>query len=354
MPVALTLGILATVFGIRELRRDRTQIVDAVSTLPANYRAEDLQEPGSGPPPVLIHEPTGARLIRLEGGEFNLGDDFDTTDLGPQDDQPAHPVVLSSFYMMETEVTNGMVETYFEQTKVAQTDRPERWREIREKLEQLGLDPTNYPAVGLTWEQAESFACWMGGHLPTEAQWEFAARARGEPRLFVWGNQPRPSRIRANIDSAGEHPSGYVVPRSYPQDRSLQGIMDLTGNVREWCRDWLAAYPASEKPVLDPEGPAEPSDGGTKRHVIRGGSFLSWSDRFFTTGPRWPGEEEQTALELAEDGSAADLGFRVVLQWPSPSSEPGTAAEVVERGLALKAWQIWSPAIGRSPHEPRL
>ena len=130
----------------------------------------------------------------------------------------------------------------------------------------------------------------------------------------------------------GEHLSGIVIVGSYPKDSSPQGIKDLTGNVREWCRDWLAPYPAaSEAAIQDPEGPAQPPAGGPERHVIRGGSFLSWSDRFFTTGPRWPADEETTTLELAENGSAADLGFRVVLEWPGQQDQ-----QQQERSPAVK------------------
>ncbi len=89
---------------------------------------------------------------------------------------------------------------------------------------------------------------------------------------------------------------------------------------------YWAPYPDTETPLRDPRGPSTPSPGENVRHVIRGGSFLSWSDQFFTTGPRQPGQREQTSIELAEDGSANDLGFRVVLDGLGESPRPVVAA----------------------------
>ncbi len=89
----------------------------------------------------------------------------------------------------------------------------------------------------------------------------------------------------------------------------------MAGNVREWCRDVYAEYTGSDKPTIDPQGP-EPPQGGKVDYVIRGGSFRTYADQNHTTRPRHAQKDEVTGEQLADNGSADDVGFRVVLEWP--------------------------------------
>ena len=206
----------------------------------------------------------------------------------------AHEVNVPDFYLQEGEVTNGEMEAYFRGGHVPIEGRPRRLRVRCKAIEDLGIDPKTLPAVGIPHEVAESYARSVGGRLPTEAEWEYAARSRGLRRKYVWGDTPRPGQKVANVDSVGSHDSEVVAAKTYPRDRTEQGVFDLAGNVREWCADALDA-------------------GDSAAFVIRGGSFLSWSDEAFTTGPRRPPESSATATDLAEDGSVRDLGFRVAI-----------------------------------------
>ncbi len=280
--------------------------------LPAGYAAQGPADATDGAPKALVRG-DGTRFVLIRGGPFPMGNDSDPSGRGPADDRPAHPVVVSDYYLQEAEVTNGELEAYFRGRHIRQDDRPRRWRVRCNQIEERGIDPNPLPAVGIPHEVAERYARSVGGRLPTEAEWEYAARSRGERRRYVWGDTPRPGPKVANVDSTGEHECEVVAARTYPRDRTEQGVFDLAGNVREWCHDVFAAYPAPGRPVVDPEGPPRPAAPESAPFVIRGGSFLSWSDECSTTGPRRPPQPSATATDLAEDGSARDLGFRVAI-----------------------------------------
>src|SRR5262249_4627288 len=156
------------------------------------------------------------------------------------------------------------------------------------ELLKKGVDPKRHPAVGIPHTLAEDFARWAVGALPTEAQWEFAARSRGKPFPFVWGTE-RGKGSLANLNNAGD-PSRDVPTsevRVYIKARTEQGICDLAGNVREWCRDRWGLYEVSSVATRDPQGPRE----GTQ-FVVRGGSFSTWGDLHHTTRPRRPNFDE--------------------------------------------------------------
>jgi len=134
-----------------------------------------------------------------------------------------------------------------------------------------------------------------------------------------------PDLSLANIDSVGMIGRFDTVEVGKKEkDRTEQGIFDLTGNVREWCRDLWAAYPSSTTPRTDPQGPPA-SKGGEGERVVRGGSFATFKDQFRTTRPRRPQKGDLSSRQfdenrqLGEEGSSEDLGFRIVLKWPRPS-----------------------------------
>ncbi|MEJ7637966.1 MAG: SUMF1/EgtB/PvdO family nonheme iron enzyme, partial [Singulisphaera sp.] len=287
--------------------------------VPPGYRAENPHDTVNGLPRILVRKPDGPRFIRIEGGDFLMGDDDNAAASGADDDQPAHPVTLSGYYMQATEVTNGEMEAYFVAEGIARENRPKRWLKAVKEIEDAGFDPRRYPAVGIPHELAERFARFRGGRLPTEAQWEYAARSRGQKRRYVWGDAPVPDLTLANIDSMGMIGSIHTIEvGKMEKDRTDQGIMDLTGNVREWCRDFWAAYPSSPTPFVNPQG-APASEEGKGEPIVRGGSFATYRDNFRTTRPRRPLKGDTSYWQVAEDGTSEDLGFRIVLEWPRPS-----------------------------------
>ncbi len=169
---------------------------------PEGYVAAEGSKLINGHPSLLIRQRDNTEFILIEGGSFKMGNDgFDNT-AGPNDeDQPAHQVVLSDFSMQATEVTNGEMEAYFNANHVNVADRPKRWKTACERIERSGTDPKLYPATGIPYELAEKYAKSVRGRLPTEAEWEYAARSRGKPYPYVWGLSAKPDLSQANVDS---------------------------------------------------------------------------------------------------------------------------------------------------------
>jgi len=284
--------------------------------VPENYQPEGTS-PGDRLPLALVRTGDKTKFLRIKGGAFTMGNDFDKSGSQADEDQPAHEVTLSDFYLQETEVTNREMDAYFLAKKVARAARPPRYQEAWDQIEKAGVDPLNFPAVGVSHALAEEYARSVGGRLPTEAQWEYAARSLGKKRRFIWEGDDPPSHRNVNIDSRGDFGDLLTTQevRRFKLDRTEQGIFDMTGNVREWCRDHWQRYAASQEPRLDPEGPA---GGGAMSNVfvIRGGSFDSIASEFRTTRPRRADPDERTGQQLTEDGTAEDVGFRVVIEWP--------------------------------------
>ncbi len=167
-----------------------------------------------------------------------------------------------------------------------------------------------HPAVGVTRKLAKAYAHHVGGELPSEAQWEFAARSRGKNQLYVWGDGPGPRN--ANV-----HQAIVVGIETLPvglstDDRTAQGVLDLAGNVREWCRDVWKIYPQVE-PGRDPVQ-VPTSDDANPLFVIRGGSYNTPSETARVTWRSDLGGTESLEYKARNDYYEKDLGFRVVLE----------------------------------------
>ena len=142
---------------------------------------------------------------------------------------PRHQVYLSTYEISRYEITNAQYRAFIEAT-----NRPTpRGHDGEETWTDETLSGDTQPVVGVTWFDAQAFAEWVGGSLPTEAQWERAARG-AEGRIYPWGNVPPKARQHANFARRYNRP---IPVGQFPKGESPNGIADLAGNVWEWCLD---------------------------------------------------------------------------------------------------------------------
>jgi serine/threonine-protein kinase len=245
----------------------------------------------------------GAEVIYLEAGEFTMGltpaqveyllgicSDCKRSNFA--DSQPVHPVQLNAVWIYRTEITNGL----YAKCVAAKVCQPPRSSASNTRQKYYGDSAyDNYPVLHVAWAAADQYCRWAGGRLPTEAEWEKAARGT-DGRLFPWGNTAPNSQL-ANIDPfVGD----TTEVGSYPQGASPYGVLDLAGNVWEWVADWYEPDYYGESPVVNPTGPTsveKPLRAG------RGGSWF-WSAGFASAGFRDWWEPDK-----ADDG----VGFRCAL-----------------------------------------
>lgn len=195
-------------------------------------------------------EKDGATVVRLPGFEFRMGS---ANAEGETNERPQHMVRVHDLLMDKMEVTWGQYKRF-----LAASSQPSPPSPVWGMLE-------SFPASGITWDEAAAFCGWAGGRLPTEAEWERAARGNGS-RQYPWGNTFDP--WRCNTRDGGPHaptPAG-----EYPDCISSFGILDLAGSVSEWCSDWFEDAYYAESPAENPTGPRT----GNKR-VSRGGGWMS-------------------------------------------------------------------------------
>jgi sulfatase modifying factor 1 len=192
-------------------------------------------------------------MVLIHGGEFNMGKNTSQT----SDWQPEHLVKVTSFYMDKYEVTN---QQYYDFCTAAKHPLPQFWglKEFKS-----GPEFPDFPVVGVSFGDAVSFARWAGKRLPTEAEWEFAARGGLINKNFPFGDQVDSTLVNYGRKYKGILKVGSFKPNAY-------GLFDITGNVWEWTLDFYADDYYAVSPAENPKGP---QTGRFK--VIRGGSWHS-------------------------------------------------------------------------------
>jgi len=225
-------------------------------------------------------------MVCVPHGTFQMG-----SEAGLEDEKPIHSVTLSEFWMDQTEVTVTQFQRFI-QDQNYRTEAEERgrsytyandgWELVDEANWHHPLGPTsssegNHPVVHVSWDDAQAYCAWAGGRLPTEAEWEYAARGP-EEYAFPWGNIFNGAQLNfcdknCTLDWADQNSDdgyGFTAPvGSFPTGKSWVGALDLAGNVWEWTADWYTNEYTSDSQT-DPEGPAD----GQFR-VLRGGSWFS-------------------------------------------------------------------------------
>jgi formylglycine-generating enzyme len=302
--------------------------------------------------------PAPAGMVWIPGGTFSMGCER----CGMPDALPVHRVTVSGFWIDETPVTNAQFLRFVEATgyltvaerrpdpkafpgvppaelrpgslvfsppawPVALDDLSRWWRYVSGASWKQPEGPRStlqgreeHPVVHVAWEDALAYLKWAGKRLPTEAEYEYAARGGLEGALYAWGNDLKPGGKWASNVWQGRFPDenrsedgfvGTAPVRAFPPNGF--GLYDMGGNVWQWCSDWYrpdyyAVLAASTSPARNPGGPDasyDPQEPGAAKRVVRGGSFLcseSYCTRYLV-GSR--GKAEIST-------GASNLGFRAV------------------------------------------
>lgn len=212
-----------------------------------------------------IETPTEWALV--PAGDFEMGVDGDSL---PSDEQPKHRVSLDAFSIGKYEVTNRQYLTFI---KATGHRLPENCCDPKENIwrgDTLLDGVADLPIINVSWDDAVAYCKWIGGRLPTEAEWEKAARGT-DSRTYPWGNEPvSGNRANYSLDPVPffTGPSTLARVNQYDFGRSPYGAYEMAGNVWEWVQDWYDEAYYKNSSAKNPSGPSD----GTER-VIRGGSW---------------------------------------------------------------------------------
>ena len=216
----------------------------------------------TGPEKEIVWEKDGKEMILIPSGTFDIGDHS-----GEDKTAVRRTVFLDAFYMDVYEVTVGQFRNFVNQSGYDWwPGRDDRWDEVAK------YSPgDDYPMVEVTWNDAVAYAEWAGKRLPTEAEWEKAARGGLSGKFYVWGDSIKSANLHANFYRVqGKDqwdkttaPVGSFFPNGF-------GLYDMAGNAREWCNDWYSEDYYLDAPYKNPLGP----DSGESR-VFRGGSWIN-------------------------------------------------------------------------------
>lgn len=304
-------------------------------------------------------------MVFIKGGTFTMGGD---NNQASADEFPKHKVQVEDFWMDATEVTNAQFQKFVEATHYITTaEKKPDWEEMKKMLPPGTPKPSddmmvaaslvfketsgpvdlndygqwwnwvpgadwkhpegpgsnikgkeNYPVVQVSWYDAMAYCEWAGKRLPTEAEWEYAARGGLENNIYPWGNEginagkPKANSWEGKFPYYNEKKDGYITSapvKSFMPNR--YALYDMSGNVWEWCSDWYDAdYYKTLKngTTINPKGPdksLDPADPYTPKKSLRGGSFLC-NDSYCS------GYRNARRMKSSPDTGLEHTGFRCV------------------------------------------
>ena len=262
-------------------RGDQSEVsADQTNTTVATHRKHALrlklmalgsahQEPGradggQGPPygKTWTNPKDGSEMVYVPAGTFKMGSNEE------DNEKPIHDASLGSFYIGKYEVTNKQFKKFVDANPQWGKGRVDSKYASKYYLKHWNgdtypSDKADHPVVYVDWHQSIGYCSWVGKRLPTEAEWEKAARGT-DGRTYPWGNEWDANKANA---SRGK---GTAQVGSFDTAKSPYGTYDMAGNVWEWTQDWYSETYYSRSPIHDPTGPAS---GSLK--VIRGGAWSS-------------------------------------------------------------------------------
>ncbi len=197
-------------------------------------------------------------MVLIPAGEFRMGDNN-----GDDDEKPQNKIYLKAFYIDKNEVTNAR---YMEFVKATNHEKPYWWNDPQ-------VNQPNQPVVGVSWYDAVAYAKWAGKRLPTEAEWEKAAKGILNA-IYPWGKTWDNTKANSTLSKTNTlRPVG-----SYPAGASSYGVNDMLGNVWEWCSSWYHSHYYYNCSLKNPTGPSH-----GRARVIRGGSWTDLPRQLRTT-----------------------------------------------------------------------
>ncbi len=236
--------------------------------------------------------PLPSEHIYIPAGAFLMGCDQEnssSTCISPE--LPLHYIYLSAYRIDATEVTNAQ---YARCVSAGVCTPPSEITSYTREYYYGNPDFSDYPVIRVTWEKAQEYCSWVGGSLPTEAQWEKAARGNIDTRLWPWGDE-LPNCTLANSLNINPCVGDTSPVGSYPLGASIYGVLDMAGNVNEWVYDWYDSDYYEISPYYNPTGPVT----GNYR-IVRGGCYR---DQDYTTRVAY-------REDVYPNNSSIDWGFR--------------------------------------------
>ena len=191
-------------------------------------------------------------MVLIGAGEFKMGEDED----GGPDEYPSHTVLLNAFLIDKYPVTNAQYKMFVD---ITGHRPPPHWNRIGGTYE---IDKANHPVTNVSWNDAIAYAKWVDKRLPTEAEWEKAARGT-MGQVYPWGDAFRKDNLNCGNGNEGTTPAN-----AFPLGRSPYSVMDMCGNACEWVEDWYFDEYYKNSPIDNPPGPS-----GGQYKVLRGGFF---------------------------------------------------------------------------------
>jgi formylglycine-generating enzyme len=313
---------------------------------------------------VFNGDSSTAGMVLIPGGEFMMGGD---NEQAADDEYPKHKVIVNKFLMDATEVTNAQFKKFVDATKyVTVAERKPDWEELKKTVPPGTPKPDdnllvasslvfkatagpvnlndysqwwnwikgadwkhpqgpgssiegkdNYPVVHVSWDDAQAYCKWAGKRLPTEAEWEFAARGGLKNNIYSWGNEPINSGHAKMNSWEGEFPyrndlkdKFFTAAPVKSYQGNAYGLFDMSGNVWEWCSDWYHSdyYKTLTGTTSNPQGPNksyDPDEPYTPKRSLRGGSFLC-NDSYCS------GYRVARRMKSSPDTGLEHTGFRCV------------------------------------------